>query len=210
MTDFEESNSSVEAVRGRRILIVEDEFLLASDLARYFSSLGAEILGPVPSRDQAWQYLPMAEVALLDLNLNGQMVFPVADQLASLRIPFVFYSGYDIAIPERFNSAWMLKKPVTSQQLATIIGSELSGRRGAAGKAPREAEADNIFDILAKLRENAHFMLSDGAAGDQLVENALRMAILEAPSRPQDMPLLLWLTEILERAHNQNGHHRIH
>lgn len=203
-----------DAVRGRRILIVEDEFVLASDLAQYFSSLGAEILGPAPSRDQAWQYLPMAEVALLDLNLNGEMVFPVADQLVSLGIPFVFYSAYDIAIPPRFDSAWVLKKPVTSRQLAAIIGSELSGRGGLGGlggSQPKQTDdGDNILDILSKLRQNAHFMLNDGAAGDVLVERALRLAIEEASSRPHDMPLLLWLTEILERTHEKNGHHRIH
>lgn len=211
MNNVAESKSLGEAVRGRRILIVEDEFLLASDLAQYFSSLGAEILGPAPSRDQAWQYLPMAEVALLDLNLNGEVVFPVADQLVSLGIPFVFYSGYDIAIPPRFNSAWVLKKPVTSRQLAAIIGSELASQSGLGGSQPKQTDdGDNILDILSKLRQNAHFMLNDSAAGDMLVERALRLAIEEASSRPNDMPLLLWLTGILERTHEKNGHHRIH
>lgn len=211
MNKAAESKRLGEAVRGRRILIVEDEFLLASDLAQFFSTLGAEILGPAPSRELAWQYLPMAEVALLDLNLNGEMVFPVADQLASLRIPFVFYSGYDIAIPPRFKSAWALKKPVTSRELAVIIGSELTNQAGTSGSPPTGAgDDDNILAILAKLRQNAHFMLNDSAAGDMLVERALRVAVVEAPSRPRDMPLLLWLTAILERVHERKDGQRVH
>ncbi|MER9439770.1 hypothetical protein [Mesorhizobium sp. M0618] len=74
-------------VRGLHILIVEDEWFVAADLARFFRSMGAIILGPAPSVKQAWEHTYAAEAAILDVNLNGQRVFPIADELVRRGIP---------------------------------------------------------------------------------------------------------------------------
>ena len=76
-------------LRGMRILIVEDEYLIADDVARYLERRGAVILGPVPSIEQAERHASYADAAILDVKLNGKLVFPFADELLKRGIPFV-------------------------------------------------------------------------------------------------------------------------
>ena len=81
---------------GRRILIVEDEFLTAQQLENCIHDAGGEVVGPVASVDDA---LPIArsewiDAALLDVNLRGRMVTPVAEELRARGIPFVLVTAY--------------------------------------------------------------------------------------------------------------------
>ncbi|TGR73519.1 hypothetical protein EN832_33205, partial [Mesorhizobium sp. M1C.F.Ca.ET.189.01.1.1] len=82
-------DSGVRNLRGVRLLIVEDEWLLADDLARYFSNMGAVILGPAATLEQAAIHTQTAEAAILDIDINGRRVFPIADQLLRRGVPFV-------------------------------------------------------------------------------------------------------------------------
>jgi DNA-binding response OmpR family regulator len=99
---------------GARIFVVEDEFLSAQSLADDLRERGYDVVGPfadlatatVESRRQSF------DAALLDVNLGGTMVFPLADELAKRGIPFVFLSGYEpTTVPERFRGAAKLPKP---------------------------------------------------------------------------------------------------
>ena len=105
---------------GMRILLVEDEFAVAEATAWLLSSLGGDVVGPVGKLDRAVT-LAAAEAldgALLDVNLNGAAVFPVADALAARGVPFVFSTGYDsLDLPERFRAAPCLEKPHDPFQL---------------------------------------------------------------------------------------------
>jgi DNA-binding response OmpR family regulator len=82
--------------RGMRLLIVEDEYFLAQDLAYHFQNLGAKVLGPVGTVLDALTLLKSADIeaAVLDINLRGERVYPVADELLKRNVPFVFASGY--------------------------------------------------------------------------------------------------------------------
>lgn len=98
-------------LRGLHLLIAEDEWLLASDLATFFADMGAVILGPVATLEQAGRHAKAAEAAILDIDLHGRKIFPVADELMLRNVPFVFFSGYDdIAIPEHLRFASSLSK----------------------------------------------------------------------------------------------------
>jgi DNA-binding response OmpR family regulator len=79
-----------------RLLIVEDEYFLAQDLAYYFQNLDAKVLGPVGTVFDALTLLKSTDVeaAVLDINLRGERVYPVADVLIQRKVPFVFASGY--------------------------------------------------------------------------------------------------------------------
>src|SRR3712207_8803154 len=68
---------------GRRILVVEDEYFIADDIARALTGLGAEIVGPAPDVESAAALLSQRPVdwAVLDINLQGEMVYPVAEAL---------------------------------------------------------------------------------------------------------------------------------
>ncbi|ROT98479.1 response regulator [Histidinibacterium lentulum] len=87
------------SLAGMRVLIVEDEMLLAMDLEAVISGWGAEVLGPVPSIDKALALLSdeRPDVATLDMNLSGVSSRPLAEEFAARRIPFVVVSGYSEA-----------------------------------------------------------------------------------------------------------------
>ena len=99
---------------GARILVVEDEFLLACSLEEELNGFGYNVIGPVSTLAAAREAVAheTVDAAVLDVNLSGDMVFPFADDLIARRIPIVFLSGYGLAIiPKRFHSLPRLAKP---------------------------------------------------------------------------------------------------
>lgn len=113
------------ALAGRRVLVVEDEYFLADDMAQALQKLGAEVIGPVPTRDKAMALLSSGEridAAVLDINLKGQTVFPVADALKERGIPFVFTTGYtESTVPPTYRDAPRWEKPFNPQDLANAL-----------------------------------------------------------------------------------------
>lgn len=111
---------------GRRILLVEDEYLLASDLAQELAGQGAQVLGPVPSVEKALALLAAndrPDGAIIDVNLGGELAFPVADALLSRGVPLVFTTGYDPGIlPDRFEHVPRCEKPVRIDRVSRALG----------------------------------------------------------------------------------------
>lgn len=90
-----------------RVLLVEDEFLLSTVLIADLRAAGYEVIGPCSTLSTATQAVQSQSLdgAILDINLRGELVYPVAEELARRRIPFVFLSGYALVnMPERFRS----------------------------------------------------------------------------------------------------------
>lgn len=118
-------------VMGRRFLLVEDEYLIASDLASWLEEQGAEVLGPVPSVDDALALLdaePLPDAAVLDINLGDEQVFPVADALRAAAVPFVFLSGYDAKmIPDQYGDVRRCAKPLDRTRLLRALAEVLEG-----------------------------------------------------------------------------------
>jgi CheY-like chemotaxis protein len=82
----------------RRILVVEDEFLIATTLQEWLEHVGFVVLGPVPSVEKALKLIDGEtdiNAAVVDVNLGGVFAYPVADRLLSRKIPFIFTSGYE-------------------------------------------------------------------------------------------------------------------
>lgn len=115
---------------GSRILVVEDEYFLADDLHGALTEAGAEVLGPMPSVSDANTFIAgesSIDAAILDINLHGEMVFPVADALRERGIPFAFATGYDEAVlPERFASVPRIEKPFKSARIAAVLGAMIA------------------------------------------------------------------------------------
>ncbi len=101
---------------GRRILIVEDEYFIAQELALAFESAGARVLGPVADIAGALRLLDEAgdfDGAVLDINLQGELAYPLADALLQRELPFVFATGYDQRnIPAAYAGIRRCEKPV--------------------------------------------------------------------------------------------------
>jgi len=116
-------------LQSRRVLVVEDEYYIADDLARALRQLGAEVVGPVPDRDGALALLTSSQridLAVLDINLRDQMVYPVADLLRERNVPFVFATGYDPeAIPSGYEDVPRWQKPFDHMGLARALPSLL-------------------------------------------------------------------------------------
>jgi DNA-binding LytR/AlgR family response regulator len=116
---------------GLRILIVEDEFLLAMELEAILQRRGGMILGPVSSVGQALGVLDgeRPDLALLDVNLKGERATPVAAALQARGVPFVLitgYSGPQLSEPE-LSHAPRIDKPVNCRMLRRAMASALAG-----------------------------------------------------------------------------------
>jgi two-component SAPR family response regulator len=109
---------------GIGVLIVEDEYLIAQEVAEILRLQGATVLGPVAEAAGARKLLAekRPDCALLDINLRGKLVFEFAAELQQLGIPIVLITGYDRSIiPVAFRHLPSLQKPVNSQTLITSI-----------------------------------------------------------------------------------------
>ncbi|KTQ91824.1 hypothetical protein NS365_22295 [Aureimonas ureilytica] len=110
---------------GKTVLIVEDEFLVADDMARYFESSGATVLGPVPTLAAAWSIVAREgplDGAILDINLFGELVFPLIDALRQRGVCCVLSTGYDHAIvPPAYRTLPFCQKPVESVDIARVL-----------------------------------------------------------------------------------------
>lgn len=121
------TNSPAGALSGRRVLVVEDEYFIADDIARALRQLGAEVVGPLASRDEALEVFASdlrIDFAVLDINLRGDAVYPLADALRGRRVPFVFATGYDSAsIPEPYRGVPRWEKPFDPRALVDALST---------------------------------------------------------------------------------------
>jgi DNA-binding response OmpR family regulator len=118
------------ALRNRRILVVEDEYLLGISLHDSLEDAGATVIGPIGTIPDALHALESCELdfAVLDVNLAGVHVYPVADALREHGVPFVFTTGYDPQfIPKRFGNSPVVPKPCDSQVLCGTIEALIAG-----------------------------------------------------------------------------------
>ena len=115
-----------------QILVVEDEYFIAHDIAHALGRLGAEVIGPAPSCEDALALVTAEhlDAAVLDINVRGQSVLPVAEILAARGVPFVFATGYDRgAVPVAFRSVPHWEKPFNPDHLARALPEVLPRRR---------------------------------------------------------------------------------
>ena len=113
-----------EPLAGRRVLLVEDEALVAMLIEDALDNAGAVMIGPFAAVAPALAAIPeaMPELAVLDLNLGGESSLPIADDLALRGVPLVFASGYGQAgLPPRFRNRPVLAKPFDPAELITVL-----------------------------------------------------------------------------------------
>lgn len=114
----------------KHILVVEDEFLIAIHVADIMADLGFGVIGPVGDIHQALALIKEEQLdgAILDVNLSGQLVFPVAAALSAHGVPFILTSGYDVAgLPAEWRDRPVLRKPVAERDLARLAQSVFHG-----------------------------------------------------------------------------------
>lgn len=127
----------VACLQGQRILVVEDDFFQAQDADELLKAAGATVLGPVPGLKDAAFLVAIAgrlDGAVLDINLGGQMVYPLADQLMMQGVPIVFATGYGRHdIPARFKAVPHCGKPVEMSSVASALSAAISAPQEQSG-----------------------------------------------------------------------------
>jgi two-component system, response regulator PdtaR len=128
-----------------KVLVAEDELLIAMDIMDELSAAGFGTIGPFATRTQALDYCRThtPDCAVLDVRLQDGDCFPLADYLAEHQVPIVFHSGHAnrSALAERYSNAEVLPKPSPTSQIADVVGKLCKGgftRPSEAGLSLRE------------------------------------------------------------------------
>ena len=113
---------------GRRVLVVEDSYLVAEALSEALEREGAEVVGPVSALEEAWrlaQATPDLDAAVLDVNLRGEMIWPVADLLFGRDIRLLFATGYASGIVQgRYRQSQVVEKPIPARAIVRLLSAE--------------------------------------------------------------------------------------
>lgn len=114
---------TTRSLNGRTILLVEDDYFIAQDMARTLNTDGVDVIGPVASVEAAMKLIDRTEQidgAVLDINLQGTLSWPIAEAFLERGVRFVFATGYDSSvIPSRYAEIVPLQKPVTYNNILT-------------------------------------------------------------------------------------------
>ena len=127
-----------QPLSGRRVLVVEDELLVAMLLEDIVADLGAVLVGPATRIPKALEICEDAsvgiDVAILDVNVGGSSVFPVADALTRRGVPFVFATGYGQGgLPDAWRDHPTLPKPFNQGQVEKALVQALQAGADSAG-----------------------------------------------------------------------------
>jgi len=122
-------------LQGKRVLVVEDEALIGMLLEDGLLEAGAEVVGPACSVKEALELIDQVaadgglSAAVLDINLEGEAVSPVADRLAALSVPFLFATGYGEGYNHGLHAAApILAKPFDGNQVTDIVRNLIAAR----------------------------------------------------------------------------------
>jgi CheY-like chemotaxis protein len=115
-------------LHGRRILVVEDDYLVAQVLVDLLEDAGAEVVGPIGWIDEAIALIEgdgqKLDGAVLDINLHGKRSYPIADALAARSVGFVFATGYDAGVIEgKYRSYPRCEKPFSQPALIAALAA---------------------------------------------------------------------------------------
>ena len=117
-------------LRDCRVLVVEDEYLLADELTIQLTDRGATVLGPASNVRAALSLIEGEDAldgAILDVNLGGEPAYPIADTLRERGVPVLFTTGYDAAaLPDRFRDVPRCEKPVNIGRIASALQKALA------------------------------------------------------------------------------------
>jgi CheY-like chemotaxis protein len=109
-----------------KVLVVEDEALVSMLVEDMLTDLGCLVVGPAAELEEALRLATTGEIdaALLDVNLGGRPIFPVADALRERGVPFAFASGYgEAGLSEGHKGATVLQKPFREADLRRVLES---------------------------------------------------------------------------------------
>jgi CheY-like chemotaxis protein len=120
---------STNDLKGIRVLLVEDQMIVAMQIEDMLHAAGCEVVGPVGTLQAALAlaHEEALDAAVLDVNLDGEKVYPAAEELQARGIPFIFASGYgESTLPENWRDQPRVSKPFRREQLEQLLRSVVS------------------------------------------------------------------------------------
>jgi CheY-like chemotaxis protein len=121
---------SENVLNGRRVLVVEAQYAVALDLCEGLGREGASIVGPASSVEDALEMLESSgrpDVAVLDIKLHGGLVYPVADKLEQLGVPYLFTTACEPdEIPEQYRLVPRFDKPIRLTSIIAAIREQIA------------------------------------------------------------------------------------
>ena len=130
--------TSTAGLAGARVLLVEDELVVAMLFEEMLADLGCKVVGPISRLDAARQAIADHKVdcALLDINVHGEPVYPLVELLDKRAVPFAFVTGYGAGgVETPFDKRPVVQKPFMASELKSVLQRLL----GARGKKPAAA-----------------------------------------------------------------------
>ena len=125
-----------------RVLVVEDNYLMAEVICDFVRACGFQPVGPASTVEGGVRLAREEEIdaAILDINLQGRLCFPICSALAQKHVPFIFLSGYatTLLVPSEFRAVRHIEKPFAAEEFESIL-QELIGRCGRSIAAPLAA-----------------------------------------------------------------------
>ena len=119
-----------------KVLVVEDEMMIAMLIEDMLDEFGCKTVGPATNVPRALELIgkEQVEVAVLDLNLDGNDTYAIADALRHKRVPFIFATGYgSTGLREDYRGRPVLQKPFQARELETALAQALSGSNVVVG-----------------------------------------------------------------------------
>jgi len=119
-----------QQLTGHRVLVVEDEFFLASEIEDALTRAGSDVIGPIPDPLCAIDQVLADgfDLAVLDINLGGDLVFPIADALTERGVPFLFASAYPgSGVPSCYRDRPLIVQPYEAGNLIAGLLDLLRG-----------------------------------------------------------------------------------
>ena len=161
------------------VLVAEDDWFIADEISFALERAGARVVGPLPDVGRALDRLAEGtdvEVAVLDIRLGADLVFPVADLLSREGVRLVFFSAYDeLMVPPRFRDAVRVSK---SDGVDALVRAVAEARHAAMLPADQVgADTPGVVDLLPDLRALARSLGLDAEAADDLVALTLQSGL---------------------------------
>lgn len=180
---------------GKRVMVVEDDYLIAMELVEELEAANAVVVGPCRNLEEADLQLAHSDLAVLDIDLRGIKTFGLADRLEVLEVPYIFFTGYDRdVLPERFAAV----DCITKLQPPLVAIQHLNARS-------RQVESHSIVEMIPMLRARARAFIGDPSAADRLVEMTLQLAIDDPEPMPSGAAIGPWLMHLMDTL-MQTGH----
>jgi CheY-like chemotaxis protein len=132
-----EKHLSKRELSNRNVLVVEDEMMIAMLIEDMLDEFGCKLVGPATSVPRALDLIgkEQVEIAVLDLNLDGQDTYAIADALQQKNVPFIFATGYgSTGLRQEYGNRPVLQKPFQAKDLENALAEALSGSNVIAGE----------------------------------------------------------------------------